>query len=229
MSTFSLLYASSFLYLSSSRFYLSNCEVFICCPDTHHEIQRSLGPIITRSSLACEPYAQMQGQISITASLLRLSHMMLRWLITFCWCCTTPSSLSPWLLSGGISSDISRYTMSKQGFAIRRNGTCLSSETSCGITWDTWDPCCPGNTECADVNSNTQCNPASMAGPAFSQCSNPEWDLYQANGFFCCESGQTAFTSTGSDTKGFYGCAEKDTFDNKVMRSLSPVQTATSK
>lgn len=130
----------------------------------------------------------------------------------------------------GISSDISRFAMPIQGFAIRRNGTCLSSETSCGTTWEDWQPCCPGDTECADdLNDNTQCNPPDTSGPAFSRCSNPELDLYQANGFFCCESGQTGFTSTESGWKGNYGCAEKDTFDNKVMRSLSPAQTGTRK
>ncbi|KAF4761089.1 hypothetical protein N7455_003451 [Penicillium solitum] len=117
--------------------------------------------------------------------------------------------------------------MSEQGYAIRRNGTCPSSETSCGITWGDWYPCCPGDTDCADVNENTQCNPANMNGPAFSQCSNDTWNLYQANGFFCCETDQIGFTSTETETDGFYGCAKDSTFDNTVMRSLSVIKKAT--
>ncbi|KAJ5593750.1 hypothetical protein N7537_010654 [Penicillium hordei] len=66
-----------------------------------------------------------------------------------------------------------------------------------------------------------------MNGPAFSQCSNDTWNLYQANGFFCCETDQIGFTSTETATDGFYGCAEDSTFDNTIMRSLSIIKMAT--
>ncbi|OQD62773.1 hypothetical protein PENPOL_c011G00649 [Penicillium polonicum] len=66
-----------------------------------------------------------------------------------------------------------------------------------------------------------------MNGPPFSQCSNDTWNLYQANGFFCCETDEIGFTSTETKTDGFYGCARDSTFDNTIMRSLSIIKKPT--
>lgn len=66
-----------------------------------------------------------------------------------------------------------------------------------------------------------------MNGPPFSQCSNDTWNLYQANGFFCCETDEIGFTSTETKTDRFYGCARDSTFDNTIMRSLSIIKKPT--
>ncbi|KAJ5779359.1 hypothetical protein N7457_007079 [Penicillium paradoxum] len=80
----------------------------------------------------------------------------------------------------------------------------------------------------ADVDGAT----VQMAGPALSQCSNSTWDLYQANGFFCCEPGDIGFTSTEQKTRGYLGCAKNGTLDEDVMSPISDgnnvVSTSTS-
>lgn len=92
---------------------------------------------------------------------------------------------------------------STQGFAIRRNGTCSAQETKCQQTWKdgltTTIACCPNDTSCSNSGQpNTICCPNGLnctqeieaKKPA---CANPTWDLYEQDGYFCCEPDQAGY------------------------------------
>ncbi|KAL4876743.1 hypothetical protein BJY04DRAFT_222752 [Aspergillus karnatakaensis] len=103
------------------------------------------------------------------------------------------------------------------GVAIRRNGTCSSSENevSCGNTWGDWYRCCPEDTVCGD---------GGVCCPTDSGCENPiladvhcanngTWDLYEEDGYFCCDHGKTGFRATnlvsGGESVVGVGCADE--------------------
>jgi hypothetical protein len=96
------------------------------------------------------------------------------------------------------------------GYALRRNGSCLSSETDCGLTTPPFHACCPGNTFCPGPQYNVICCPsnANCSDIIGENCADSQADLYSsspdiADEGFCCEQGKYAFTWTD---KGV-GCA----------------------
>ncbi|PYI34283.1 hypothetical protein BP00DRAFT_337150, partial [Aspergillus indologenus CBS 114.80] len=98
-----------------------------------------------------------------------------------------------------------------QGFASRRNNTCLADEVSCGRTWDTWYACCPAGSYCpgskVSIPNNvccpswTDCTAQIEAPPV---CAGAQWALYNYSGYFCCEEHTQGF---GVKEKIWVGCA----------------------
>ncbi|KAJ8117691.1 hypothetical protein OPT61_g1159 [Boeremia exigua] len=100
-----------------------------------------------------------------------------------------------------------RTTMSiDQGFAIRRNGSCISGiEVGCGGTANGMVGCCPSeyqcpqayNLDCCPVGKN--CTMEIIEAP---RCSNSSWDLYDNGGYFCCEHGLPAYNNRSTNVCG---------------------------
>ncbi|KAE8408636.1 hypothetical protein BDV37DRAFT_268268 [Aspergillus pseudonomiae] len=96
------------------------------------------------------------------------------------------------------------------GFPLRRNGTCLSSETSCGHTWGGFYACCPGDSVCPGASQsilNNVCCPteSDCTAPlkATPHCANDTWIMFNHTGFFCCLPEQTGFwTDSPQDAVG---------------------------
>ncbi|KAF2645190.1 hypothetical protein P280DRAFT_363908, partial [Massarina eburnea CBS 473.64] len=88
------------------------------------------------------------------------------------------------------------------GWAIRRSGTCLSGlETDCGATYAPFRGCCPMEFACPN-QYNVACCPSgsnctsSLLNPSVTpevKCANTTWDLFDNNGYFCCEQGLKAY------------------------------------
>ena len=114
------------------------------------------------------------------------------------------------------------------GFALRRNGSCLAEESSCGGTWGTWSACCPHGTICPGkyetIYNNVCCPTKADCTNAFKSnphCADKKWVLYDENGGFCCEEGQQGFV-TGNE---FVGCADGPPPDRSET-VLAPVYTS---
>ncbi|KAE8352786.1 hypothetical protein BDV28DRAFT_148685 [Aspergillus coremiiformis] len=93
------------------------------------------------------------------------------------------------------------------GFAVRKNSSCLQTETNCGETVRGFRGCCPGGTYCPHAY-NIDCCPAGINCTASlvkePRCANATWDLYDNAGYYyCCPHGTIGFA-----LDGFYdGCA----------------------
>lgn len=96
------------------------------------------------------------------------------------------------------------------GWAIRRNGSCLSSdvEVDCGQTRVPYRACCPVSTECpsqynvACCPSGRNCTAALVETPS---CANSSWNMYDNAGYFCCEKGKIGYGldyTAGCSTSG---------------------------
>ncbi|OQE09360.1 hypothetical protein PENVUL_c006G07928 [Penicillium vulpinum] len=118
------------------------------------------------------------------------------------------------------------------GFALRRNGSCLTTETDCGGTTLPFHACCPGNTFCPGPQYNVICCPsnADCSDLLHGSCADSTADFYSTNvtnpkdDGFCCSQGKYAFTVK---TSGGVGCAN-DLSDLQVnMRQLTIVSSAT--
>ncbi len=94
----------------------------------------------------------------------------------------------------------------QQGFAIRRNGTCLpnSVERDCDGKFPGFRACCPIEYECQN-DYNTDC---CRAGRNCTQelldalqpvCANSSWTVFDNMGYFCCEPGYSAFNVDGAN------------------------------
>ncbi|KAB8079754.1 hypothetical protein BDV29DRAFT_2097 [Aspergillus leporis] len=98
------------------------------------------------------------------------------------------------------------------GFPLRRNGSCLSSETSCGATWGRFYACCPGDSVCPGATEsilNNVCCPAESdcSEPliATPHCANDTGTMFNHTGYFCCLPGQTGFWT--DNPKNAVGCS----------------------
>ena len=99
------------------------------------------------------------------------------------------------------------------GFALRRNGTCLASERSCGATRRPFYACCPSGSNCVNpynqvcCSSSDNCTSSAVQQPA---CADRSWDLYNNGGvegaFFCCLNSTFGY-GVGLDSNG---CANPD-------------------
>lgn len=93
------------------------------------------------------------------------------------------------------------------GFALRRNGFCLATETECGETVYPYHACCPSGSFCPhqyNVNccpTAANCTQTLLPDP---QCADAEWDLFDNNGYFCCLRGLAGYATPGNTD----GCAE---------------------
>ncbi|OXV05553.1 hypothetical protein Egran_06678 [Elaphomyces granulatus] len=110
--------------------------------------------------------------------------------------------------------------VSTSGFALRKNGSCLSTEVDCGTTISPFRACCPGGSFCPNeynvecCPSATNCTASLLEKP---RCANETWDLYDNSGYFCCLQGTTGFaTDYNSD-----GCAVPGySFTNDTLLSI---------
>ncbi|OTA80171.1 hypothetical protein M434DRAFT_52985, partial [Hypoxylon sp. CO27-5] len=92
------------------------------------------------------------------------------------------------------------------GWAIRRNGTCLTGnrgdERDCGATRAPFHACCPSSTDCpsqynvACCQSGTNCTSALVDTP---RCANASWVMYDNGGEFCCDEGQVGYNLHGTN------------------------------
>ncbi|KAJ5181146.1 LPXTG-motif cell wall anchor [Penicillium cf. griseofulvum] len=97
------------------------------------------------------------------------------------------------------------------GFAIRRNGSCLAGECPTDSWKDTetlFFRCCPSGSRCTDKHTGVCCPSESedcrdqISNPP--HCADETWDLYRNGdgGFFCCEQDAVGFNRSSG-----VGCA----------------------
>lgn len=112
----------------------------------------------------------------------------------------------------------------EQGFAIRRNGSCLAGlEVDCGQTRAPYHACCPTgfacphqyNVACCPPGNN--CTDALLAAPS-PVCANGTWDLFDNGGYFCCEHGLPGYNRDDSN-----GCAKPGVPLESGVQMLSTV------
>ncbi|KAF9894774.1 hypothetical protein FE257_004395 [Aspergillus nanangensis] len=121
------------------------------------------------------------------------------------------------------------------GFPIRRNGSCLASEDSCGTTWANFSACCPEGSVCPGKDapyynnvccpSNANCTVPLMESP---HCADASWTLYDHTGYFCCLNTQKGFWTT--DPKDAVGCSNgyPDGLTANLLVAISSASTSTS-
>lgn len=105
-------------------------------------------------------------------------------------------------------------SVSTSGFAVRRNGSCMTGEVFCGRTLAPYVACCPTGSFCPNqynvecCPSETNCTDSLVASP---RCANSAWFLYNYNGYFCCDQGLIAYgTTSNSDGCGLPGTVFSD-------------------
>lgn len=113
------------------------------------------------------------------------------------------------------------------GFPLRRNGSCLESETSCGRTWENFHACCPGNSVCPGA---TQSIPNNVCCPSEADCTDPldksphcavaNATMFDHTGYFCCLDDQTGFWT--DSPKDAVGCSN-GVPDNRGYSILNPI------
>jgi hypothetical protein len=111
------------------------------------------------------------------------------------------------------------------GFAIRRNGTCISGlEVDCGATRAPYRGCCPTGLSCpsqyniACCPPNSNCTTSLLDAPQ-PNCANATWDLFDNGGYFCCEHGYPGYNRQNTN-----GCAQPGTVFGKGDEILSTVR-----
>ncbi|PWY67886.1 hypothetical protein BO70DRAFT_400462 [Aspergillus heteromorphus CBS 117.55] len=116
-----------------------------------------------------------------------------------------------------------------EGFAIRRNNSCLSDEVSCGSTWETWHACCPSGSYCPGSKISI---PNNVCCPSWTDCTSEiedppvcadnSWGLYNYTGYFCCPSSDDGFMV--KDTV-WVGCSAPDSPGNASYSALREIVT----
>ncbi|KAL8958101.1 MAG: hypothetical protein Q9193_004778 [Seirophora villosa] len=91
------------------------------------------------------------------------------------------------------------------GFAVRRNGTCLSNEIDCGRTAAPFRACCPALSSCPEQYNVDCCpSPANCTSTLLQEptCANTTWTLYDNQGYFCCAPGTIGYNATETFSSG---------------------------
>ncbi|KFY06431.1 hypothetical protein V491_08633, partial [Pseudogymnoascus sp. VKM F-3775] len=97
------------------------------------------------------------------------------------------------------------------GYAAREKIACRLGEQDCGQTVSPYHACCPGNTQCFSPGYNARCcepdEDCKEELTKLAKCANPEHDMYDNEGFFCCEQGKKGYANhkTNGD-----GCGDQD-------------------
>ncbi|KAL4896199.1 hypothetical protein BDV59DRAFT_129816 [Aspergillus ambiguus] len=101
------------------------------------------------------------------------------------------------------------------GFALRRMGGCLDSESKCYATWGGYWGCCPGDAVCPGAEKyipNNICCPSSAncTNQLLEQphCANTTWNMFYFQAYFCCEPGQYGFWTSEDINWGNFGCSD---------------------
>ncbi|KAE8340776.1 hypothetical protein BDV24DRAFT_151669 [Aspergillus arachidicola] len=84
-----------------------------------------------------------------------------------------------------------------EGYALRRDKSCMDYKTDCGTTWNDFVACCPSDSYCAGGKSTNVCR-KSHVGSVPEQCANGTWNLFYANDCFCCDQGETRYQDISS-------------------------------
>ncbi|KAJ5465469.1 hypothetical protein N7530_009256 [Penicillium desertorum] len=121
-----------------------------------------------------------------------------------------------------------------KGYAIRRNSTCETGENQCtkNATWGDYQACCPGNSFCFDSNTGipniiccdnqNNCTQAISGTPA---CADRSWNLFDGNGSFCCDQGQSGFRV---ENRVLVGCSEVTSPGNASFITLPTISVGKS-
>jgi hypothetical protein len=111
--------------------------------------------------------------------------------------------------------------VSTSGFALRKNGPCLSAEVDCGTTASPFRACCPGGSFCPQKYNIDCCPSAANCTTSLLEkprCANETWDLYNNEGYFCCLQGTTGFSTADHNSDG---CAVPgDSFADITLLSI---------
>ncbi|KAF1843064.1 uncharacterized protein K460DRAFT_407436 [Cucurbitaria berberidis CBS 394.84] len=114
----------------------------------------------------------------------------------------------------------------ENGFAIRRNGTCINGlEVDCGITLAPYHGCCPTGLSCPSQYNIACCPPGnncteSLITAPEPKCANATWDLYNNGGYFCCDHGLIGYNTS----RGTNGCASPGAKLESGIKILSLVK-----
>lgn len=122
-----------------------------------------------------------------------------------------------------------------QGFAIRRNGSCLPDETSGPGTWGSWRACCPQGSFCpgneVDYYNDVCCPDVSNCTALIFHppvCADSSWSLYEYDstgrpyGYFCCERDDMGFYVDGEN---YIGCQEPEAWGRSEFIALTALTT----
>lgn len=119
-----------------------------------------------------------------------------------------PSKLIALFAIGHIICKMSDMLSSPYGLSVRRNGSCLNTETDCGATWSSFHACCPSGTKCPKGQGNVKCCPSDADCTELvdnTQCANSTANVYKAKGYFCCAKEMSAFMQKETT---FVGCTD---------------------
>ncbi|PYH49177.1 uncharacterized protein BP01DRAFT_370709 [Aspergillus saccharolyticus JOP 1030-1] len=109
-------------------------------------------------------------------------------------------------------------TQEIQGFASRRNNSCLADEVSCVHTWGTWYACCPSGSSCPGAKVSV---PNNVCCASWTDCTaqieNPP--------YFCCEGDAQGF---GFRKETWVGCAPAGFQGDASYSALTTIATITS-
>lgn len=115
---------------------------------------------------------------------------------------------------------------SPYGYALRRNGFCLTDETDCGPTWGGYHACCPYSTTCPSDSATSVCchyeSDCTSLIVGHPHCGDKAANLYWANNYFCCSNGTDAF----SQKDGWVGCTDDLSEVGSGMKQLPIVSSA---
>lgn len=112
------------------------------------------------------------------------------------------------------------------GFALRRNGSCLSEEKACGPTFDEFNRCCPKSAECSK-DLGICCKPAGNCIQMITNpphCANKAWNLFNNSrdgGYFCCLQGMNGFYYNHQEGVGCMGSNADAPADTQWMSMIS--------
>ncbi|KAL5358446.1 hypothetical protein BJX96DRAFT_173446 [Aspergillus floccosus] len=116
------------------------------------------------------------------------------------------------------------------GFALRRMGGCLGSESKCYATWGGYWGCCPGDAVCPGAEKyipNNICCPTSANCTAQlleqPHCANTSWSMFYFQAHFCCEPNQYGFWTSEDINYGNFGCSDSIP-NNPNYTTLNPVK-----
>ncbi|KFY58939.1 hypothetical protein V497_04559, partial [Pseudogymnoascus sp. VKM F-4516 (FW-969)] len=97
------------------------------------------------------------------------------------------------------------------GYAVREK-KCLAGQRDCGPSAVPFHACCTENTFCASLSLNARCCEKDEADDDCAdrvekdpKCANAEHDMYNNDGFFCCDQSKKGYRNQDAD-----GCADQD-------------------
>ncbi|KFX86412.1 hypothetical protein V490_09089, partial [Pseudogymnoascus sp. VKM F-3557] len=91
------------------------------------------------------------------------------------------------------------------GYAVREK-KCLAGQRDCGVSAAPFHACCTENTYCASLSLNSRCCEKDEADDDCAdrvekdpKCANAEHDMYDNDGFFCCDQSKKGYRNQDAD------------------------------